>query len=637
VNLVFKRLSVLYFFIGFLFVILFLRSLYLQLLPNKKIENLIEKQFHSQVKMSPKRPTIVDIKNRDLAVSLESYSLFADPTLIKKPAWVGSRLAKLLKEDSKLLVKKLKQKDSRFVWIKRFLEKETRDKILKMKLSEGIGFIPEFKRFYPNENLLSFALGQVGYDGHGLSGIERWVDQLIDLNSLYHRIPKDAKGRPLDISEKILKEFIGEKEVQLTIDSDIQYFFEKRLSQARLEQGAKAAFAIAMELPSQEIRAFAYESGLLEDKQGLKNPLLSHVYEFGSVLKPISIGGALESGLVTTKTTLDLEGGLLTVGDRKIKEAHFDPMLPSMNLSQILIKSSNIGTAKIAFKLGDQSLYETLVNFNFNEKTGLGLSGESRGILSKPPWSKHLLANISFGQGIALTPMQLLQAWSALATDGMIRTPVLVKQWKNSVTQEEIFYSTRVLKRALSEKVVHQLREILNQVTELGGTGERARIPGYQIAGKTGTAQKVSGKSKGYKSGAYITSFAGYFPSHNPQYVMIVVLDEPQKDYYASQSAAPLFAELGTYLVRKQGLEPSNPFLWKNHLTKKIQTDRLKLEKIKFTSQSVQGLSLPLALEILKNLDLPLRIRGEGQTVIQVEAHLNSETQDPEFMTLTVE
>lgn len=631
------RIKVIFFVISFLFASLFVRAFYLQIVPNQKIENWMEKQFHSNIKVNPKRPSIIDSNGRDIAVSVETYSIYADPSLIKKHYWVAKRLAVILNEPYKSILKKLKQKESRFVWLKRFLPKELRDKVHQLKLSEGIGSVAEYKRLYPNDKMLNSTIGRVGVDGNGLSGVELWLDQFIDISSEFHRIPKDAKGRPLAISEKYLHELISEKEVQLTIDVDIQHYFEKRIKQARTEQDAKAAFAVVLELPSQEIKAIAYDSNIADDKKNLKNPLLSNVYEFGSVLKPISIGAALASGAIKKNWIVNLEGGTIKIGNRTIREAHYDSSYPSMSLSQIMAKSSNIGTAKAAFRLGDERLYQAITQFNLNQKTGIGLPGESRGILSAPPWSKHLLANISFGQGIAISPMQLLQAWSGLATDGMIRTPVLVKKWRNSVTGENVTYSSRELQQALPHSTILELRKHLIAVTAAGGTGERASIAGYQVAGKTGTAQKAFENGRGYKPGAYVTSFAGYFPANSPKYVMIVAFDEPQKDYYASKSAAPLFSELGTYLVRKQGVKPSEPKVWENHLANQIRVNRSLQAQVRPPPEIVAGMPLAEALEYLKEFDLPLRVRGQGELVVRVEADMNPDTEEPESITIMLE
>lgn len=632
-----RRVNIILISVSIAFGILFLRSFYLQIIPNKKIENWIAKQFHSNIKINPRRPSIIDNSGRELALSVESYSIYADPSLIKRPNWVASRLALILKEPKSTILKKLKNKESRFVWIKRFLSKEARDKIQKLKLSDGIGFVSEYKRLYPNEKMLDFLIGRVGTDGNGLSGVELWIDQFIDLNSAQHRIPKDAKGRPLAISEKLLHELISEKEVHLTLDVDIQHFFEKRLRQARIEQDAKAVFAILMEIPTYEIRAMAFDDQEGSERFRLKNPLLNNVYEFGSVLKPLTIGVGLQEKMVDQNWVAHLEGGIMKVGDRKIKESHYDPKLPEMNLTQVIAKSSNIGTAKVAFKIGDQKLYEAFSHFNLNQKTGLGLPGESKGILSKPPWSKHLLANISFGQGIAITPIQLVQAWAALATDGIIRSPVIVKLWKNSLTGEEVHYKTEEKQRALSQAAVAHLRPMLESVAKVGGTGEKAKIAGYQVAGKTGTAQKAFENGRGYKPGAYLASFAGFFPAHEPKYVMLVALDEPKKDSYASSSVAPLFSELGTYVVRKQGVEPSQPEIWKNHLSNQIKINQQILSQKKLDPETVTGLPLEEALEYLKVFDVPLRVKGIGETVIKVEAQLNDDSTQPEAITITLE
>lgn len=628
------RLIVLGLFLSF--AILAVRAFQLSVLPDHRLEAWRARQFHTQVVVNSRRPSIVDIKGRELALSVESYSLYVDPVLIKQKKRVAAMLAKYTNESRSTIYGKIKNSDKRFVWIKRFLNKEQRNKITDLNLN-GVGFLPEFNRIYPNEKMSDFLIGRVGTEGRGLSGIELYLDSLFTTQNITQRVARDAKGRSLVMNDEMIDHLLSDKELQLTLDIDVQHYFENKMRQVRSEQSAQAAFAILLDLENQEIRAMAYDSIIPADQKLLKNPLVSNVYEFGSVIKPFTVAQALEQKVINSKYHVSLNGGRLQVQDRFIKEAHYDAKYASMNLEQIIAKSSNIGTAQIAFKLGDKALYQSFLDLGFNQKTGLGLPGESRGLLKSLPWSKHLLANISFGQGVAMTPLQLVTAFSVFGHKGVLKSPTLIKSFQDNLTKDGRSLMTSNSRTVFSAATVTHLLNYMKATVSSAGTGDKASIPGFEVAGKTGTAQKALENGKGYKPQAYLSSFIGVFPVDNPRFVLLTAIDEPQKDYYGSQVAAPVFAELGSFLVQKYQLIPSDKKRIQAPLAQRwrqIPTHASDLG-VKDLAQ-VSGVQLQEAIQILKAFEVPIRVKGQGHTVSKVEAELNAENQ-PEALTIIVQ
>lgn len=618
------------------FALVALRAFQLTMLPDSQLETWRARQFHTQVVVNSRRPSIVDVKGRELALSVESYSLYVDPVMIKNKKKVAAQLARLTQESRSMIYEKIKKSEKRFVWIKRFLSKSQRNKIADLKLA-GVGFLPEFNRIYPNDKMSDFLMGRVGSEGRGLSGIELYLDSLVTPQSVTHRLARDAKGRSLVMNDEMIDQLLSDKELMLTLDIDVQHYFENKIRQVRIEQSAQAAFAILLDLENQEIRAMAYDSIVAGDQKLLKNPLLNNVYEFGSVIKPFTIAQALEQKVISSNYHVNLNGGRIQVQDRFIKEAHYDPKFPSMNLEQIIAKSSNIGTAQVAFKLGEKALYQSFLDLGFHQKTGLGLPGESRGILKGLPWSKHLLSNMAFGQGIAITPIQLVTAFSVFGHQGHLKSPRLIKNFKDNLTNEGRELMPTNSHPVFSSVTANQLLKYMSATVSASGTGLNAQIPGFQVAGKTGTAQKALENGRGYKPNAYLSSFIGVFPVDKPRFVLLTAVDEPQKDYYGSQVAAPIFADLGAFLVHKYQLIPSDKKRIQAPLAQKWRQPNEGVTDLKTEDLAqISGVPLQEALQILKNFEVPIRVRGHGDRVSKVEAELNTENQ-PEALTVIVQ
>ncbi|MGE3385644.1 MAG: penicillin-binding transpeptidase domain-containing protein [Bdellovibrionales bacterium] len=537
-------------FMGFLLLwtAMILRGAYLQIIPNERLAGLQRRQFATKIEVSGRRGAIVDRNGRELAASVGSQSLFADPAILEQPRSVAKRLAKLLKMSRAELQKKLRQRDKRFVWIKRHMPEEAAAAIRKWEI-RGLGFVDESRRVYPNNQLLAQTLGFVGTEGDGLEGLERKFNRELSGETRKVILPRDARGRPLLPEGGLLTNVNDGARVELTIDSQVQFILEKELADAVSLHQADGAVGLVMDPNTGEILGLASEPSA--DR---RNRVITDAFEAGSVMKTFVIAAALREAVVKPSSRYNCEGGRMKVGDRWIREADAEHEFGWLTVSEILAFSSNIGTAKIAFDLGADHLRQALLDFGFGDRLQVDLPGEARGILHPLPWRSHLLSNISFGHGLAVTPLQLASAYSAIANGGLLKRPQVVKRIVQG--EEETVFEPKTIRRVLSEDQAATLRLMLRAATMEHATGVNARIPGFPVAGKTGTAQKVDLEKGGYKKNAYISSFAGFVPAHAPKFVIFVAVDNPRKGYYASHVAAPVFARIAQYVVRQQGLAP---------------------------------------------------------------------------------
>ena len=281
---------------------------------------------------------------------------------------------------------------------------------------------------------------------------------------------------------------------------------------------------------------------------------MTDVFEPGSTMKTFALAAGLRKGILSPNKKYNTENGQFRIGKRIIREAEVKHRWPELTVTDILALSSNIGTSKIALEVGASDLRETLVDFGFGQKSRVELPGEAKGTLHSLPWNDHLLANISFGQGISVNLIQLANAYAAIANGGTLHQPFLVLAQREGDKLEVT--KPKPLRQVLTPEQASHLRMMLVAATAEGGTGTKARVPGYLVGGKTGTAQKPDPSNRGYLSQAYISSFAGFVPAENPEYVIVVAVDHPKKSYYGSTVAAPVFARLASFLLRRQGVSP---------------------------------------------------------------------------------
>jgi cell division protein FtsI (penicillin-binding protein 3) len=552
----------LFIFIISLWGILLARAAYLQFLPHEKLNTLQARQFQTVVTLPSRRGNIVDINGKELAMSAPAYSIYADPKTLENRKQTAQVLAKYLTEPYAKIYSKLKDKDKRFVWIERLVASEIVDK-LKEKKIRGLGFVEEWRRVYPNDYLLSSTLGFVGKEGQGLEGIELSLDRELQGENKKVSLRKDAKGRPLLQDGMVFKETPQGKEVKLTIDSDLQYFVETELMQAVKKHEADGAYAVVLDAKTSAIRSIVslphYDLNNPQkfNSNSRRNKSVTDTFEPGSTLKAFILADALEKKAFTPDSKIFCENGAFKIGKRIIREAEKNHAQGLITVSDVLAFSSNIGTSKIALKLGATEVEQGLKKFGFGSRTHIDMPGEAKGIMVNLPWSDHLLANVSFGQGITVTPLQMANAYASLANGGYLNTPHIIESITDLETNEADKLKDRPSTKVLSDEVAAQMKEMLVNVT-VKGSGATARVPGYVVGGKTGTAQKINPASRGYMRNAYIGSFAGFIPANDPQYVIYVAIDHPKKNgYYGAQVAAPIFSSIASYAIRKDGISPA--------------------------------------------------------------------------------
>lgn len=540
---------------------LILRAGYLQFLPNDRLNSLQNRQFQTKVTLQARRGAIVDSNGRDLAMSAAAYSLYADPKIIENRKVAAKKLAKALNQSYESVYAKIKDGNRRFVWIQRMLDQATADEIKSWDI-RGLSFVEEWRRVYPNETLLAQTLGFLGIEGQGLEGLELGYNQLLAGNQKKVSVKRDARGRPLINDGLMFIENPEGSELRLTVDSELQYRLESELANAVSTFEADHAVGVILDAKTSAVLALAsaptfdVNKAMKAPGEHRRNKIVTDAFEPGSTMKTFVIAAALRDGLIQPNTKFYCEKGSFKVGDRIIREAETKEKFEDLTVSEILAVSSNVGTTKIAFKMGSDKLRQGLLDFGFGQRLGIDLPGEARGMVQALPWRQHLLSNISFGHGISATPLQVANAFAAIANGGVLNTPYIVQSIRDAETGELKETEVKPIRRVLTAEQAAQMRAMLVGVTTTGGTGGNARVDGFMVGGKTGTAQKVNPNGRGYLKGAYISSFGGFIPANDPKFVIYVAVDSPRKAYYGATVAAPLFSRMASYAVRKEGIAP---------------------------------------------------------------------------------
>lgn len=618
-----SRLAILFLFFIFLWGALVFRGTSLKLFPGEKLKNLQKRQFETSLVLKSRRGAILDRNGKDLAVSVATHSLFADPKLIVDKKKLARALSKELGISFSGVYKKIKSKTRRFTWIKRNLNDLQKKKIEALR-ERGLGFIEEPKRVYPNDRLLSQVIGFTGREGYGLEGLELAYDDALSGSKKEVVVPRDARGRPLLNDARLLLDVGDGRDVILTVDSDIQFQLERELEDALNVHEAESGVAVVLDVKTSEILAMANSPGYNLNQATIfsaavrKNRVVTDAFEPGSTMKTFLVAAGLQYGIFKPSTIYDCEGGKLQIGKRLITEADTHHNFGNLTVSEILAKSSNVGSAKMGFDIGAERLHEFLNQMGFGSKYENLLPGVSSGMVQKLPWGKHLLSNISFGHGIAVNALQMAQAYAAIANGGVLKTPRLVRALKDSVSGEEEKIEVEGDKRVMSEEVASILTLMLTEATSPNGTGEAARIPGYPVAGKTGTAQKVDTKNGGYAKGKYIASFAGFVPAHDPKFVIYIAVDSPKEGYYGSVVAAPVFSKMASYLMRKSGVPP---VLISDNNVIEDKTGRVQKEALKEIKQIISNQSLKEKMPTLKGLSLREALKRLRERSVDVEIH----------------
>ena len=636
-----RRILFVGFVFGCLWLGLLLRSMSLQIFPQKKLSQLKEKLFETKVKVKSRRGLIYDRSGKELAISIPSLSLFADPERMKEPYYAAKKLSRLFSSDKKIFVRKLLNKKKRFVWIKRHLSEEQVQSIRAWQI-KGFYFISEPKRFYTGDNSLAQVLGFTGVDGQGLEGIEKQHNHLLKGSEKRYILKKDARGRPLFADFTPFVHWTSGYNIYLTIDSDLQFYLEKELAKAVKHSAARSAMGLVMEAESSEILAIAnipsYNPNRPFDfRQKLwRNRALTDNYEPGSTLKIFTLAAALKKGIPPTKT-YNTKDGFLKVGNNIIREAEFGKVKkPKMDMSEILAFSSNVGAARIALEVGPRTLRQTLMDFGFSKKTGILFPGESKGEIRNLNWQPIDTVTAGFGHGISVTTLQITNAYTSIANGGILKNPILVKRIKNPYNGEEKSFQAKTLHRVLTEKEAHILKLMLTSAVEEQGTGAKARVAGYLSAGKTGTAQMVDFQKGGYKK-EYISSFAGFIPAHSPKFVIYVAIEGAKKNFYGSRLAAPVFSKVASFAVRKAGLSPvvlnEKDFFIKRH---PVEKPKRQPAQAAHRVPDLRGLTLRQAVGQAQKMGLTLKVKGQKQ-IIRTQPSAGEPLPENKMLTLILE
>jgi cell division protein FtsI (penicillin-binding protein 3) len=537
-----NKVVIIFFFFVASFLMILCKAFYLQVFNRSNLIKYSEGQIFRERKIYPNRGIIYDRKGSPLAINIQTWSIFSIPKQIKGTRRTYKKLAKIVPTLTYKKIREVTKNRNRYTWLARKISL-TEDQVKKIKKIKGVYLEPVPKRFYPNKELLGQTLGFVGMDNTGLAGVEYHFDEYLKGKAKVFKYLKDAKGRPIKYETEILKD--DAKDLHLTIDKDLQDMAEKALKEAVVSYNAIKGGIGVMDASTGEVLAMAnyptFNPNEINASKAVDRKLafVSDPFEPGSIFKTFTVASALEHKLARPDTNYYCEKGEFEVGDHVINEAEKNKGYEWLSMSEIIKYSSNIGTTKIAFDLTFPRLRETLKNFNIGEKTGIEIPGESRGIFAdKENLTPLKLSNISFGQGIATTGIQILAAYGALANGGYYIQPTIIKK--------ENYKPKKV--RIISEKTAKEITRMLVSVVS-EGTGSKARIPFFEMAGKTSTAQKP-GKDGGYEG--YIPGFVGYPVNVDKRFVIYVYVDAPiGKKYFGNAVAAPVFNKVAKFLIYK--------------------------------------------------------------------------------------
>lgn len=561
----FRVFLVLLAFVGS-FVIITFRAYQLQVIQREKLEKLANRQRQKVATLLPRRGIIYDRHGEELAISIDVDSLYCHPDMIEKPEKLVAALSGPLGMSRKEIRKKVTSSKG-FVWLKRRLSPDVSARIRKLDLRE-IGIIRERRRYYPNTELAGHLLGFVGLDSQGLEGIELIYDDLLKGKAEEVVMERDALGRTLHVRIDPFHKGTAGHNLILTIDRSIQYITEEALERAVNRTDAKGGIAIVMDPNTGEILAMANRPSFNPNTfwtfrpYQWRNRAVTDAFEPGSTFKIFLAAAALEEGIAQPDTPIFCENGSMKLAGKTIKDHNNYGWLP---LKGIIRVSSNIGAAKIGMQLGPEKFYKHIRNFGFGQKGGINLPGETLGLVRDyRKWVPINLANISFGQGISASAIQLITALSAIANGGHLMVPYVVKEITDNKGNLVKKFKPKTIDRVLSAETSRTMKAIMLGVVSQNGTGKEAAINGIAVAGKTGTAQKVDLVRGGYRKGAYISSFIGFVPAHIPKMAILVMIDEPKGLPYGGKVAAPVFREIAENALNRMGIFPKERMIVKS-------------------------------------------------------------------------
>ncbi|OGP76458.1 MAG: hypothetical protein A2V86_12620 [Deltaproteobacteria bacterium RBG_16_49_23] len=625
------RVGLISFFLLFSFVFIVGRMFQLQVLKKEQLYKLAARQQISQIPLVPKRGTIYDRNENELAVSLEVDSVYAESKKVVEVEKAVQELSTIFQNDRKELRESLKSQKS-FEWIQRKISPKETEAVKALHLS-GIHFLRENKRFYPHSHLAAHVIGFVGLDSKGLEGIELQYDVLLNGKQNILTTEKDAMGRGIMTAGGPYEKEEHYRNIVLTIDKQIQHVAETELSHSVQKWGAKGGMVIVMDPMTGKILAltsypfFNPNQFIQYRPKSWRNRAVSDVFEPGSMFKAFLAAAVLEEKIVQPSDSFYCENGSYTIYDRTIRDHSKHGWL---TFQQVIKVSSNIGAAKAAEKLGKERFYRYLCDFGFGEKTRVGLPGEAKGIVHHPRyWPPVTLDTIAFGQGIAVTGIQMATALCAIVSGGVLMKPQVVERITNEKGVVIQSFKPGTVRRVISGETSRKVMALLKATTEKGGTGEQAVPQGYEVGGKTGTAQKVDSILGGYSEDRYTSGFMGFAPADEPKIVILVVIDEPRGSTYGGIVAAPVFGAIVEKVLPYLNILPKGTMIVKNELEFPVKREAAAvlpaIEEVKVgkgveqvVMPDLTGLPMRSALSRIEGRGLIIKVSGNGKLVEQV-------------------
>jgi cell division protein FtsI (penicillin-binding protein 3) len=546
-RLVERRIGLL--FGGFLlcFLVILVRAFWLQGVEGAQLASEAVSQQTETVTVPSLRGSLLDRRGNKLASSEDAATVYATPYQVKNPPRAAAELAPIL-DQSRAEVLEALTAESGFSYVAHKVDLETAARIEALDL-EGIGELPDSRRTYPQGDMAGQVIGAVGSENQGLTGLEIGEESVLAGSDGERRIVKDALGEPIRL--ETVKEAEDGEDVQLTLDPVIQEKAEEVLAGVGETYAPKGATAIVVDPRNSQILAMANwppvdPTNLSEaSNEDLLNKATGFTYEPGSTFKAFTVAAALEEKLVTPTTEFTLAPSI-QVADRVIEDAEARPT-ENMTVAQILAQSSNVGAVTIGLAVGAEKFSRWISRFGFGRPTGVRFPGEERGIvLPLEKYSGSTMGNLPIGQGLSVTPIQMVAGYTAIADGGILKPPQLIKR----IGDEEIDEPSG--RRVISAQVAEQVREMLEGVLAPGGTASEVSVPGYTLAGKTGTAQVAENGT--YSETKYVASFIGFAPAQNPQLLAAVIVDQPQGEIYGGSVAAPAFGQIAEFALPYLGV-----------------------------------------------------------------------------------
>ena len=615
-------------------ILLIFRYGWLQLVQGNSLGERMKAQVGQDYAIQSPRGAILDRNGRELAVSTMTKSLYIDPSHVENPQEVAANLAPLIGKSEQDILDDIAVGGG-FVWVKRRMEQAeyeaVRQLIREKNYVSCLNFRDEAKRYYPNDVLAANVIGFVGTDDKGLDGVEQALDKMLKGEVKETYLTTDRQDRPiLDSIFSSRRRYAGDacKTIELTIDSSIQFIVEQELDRAIAENNPKAVTCVVMDPKTGEVLAMASRPSYNPNRfwdynpEIWKNRAVSFIYEPGSTFKSVVAGAALQEKVVTPNQVF-VDPGYVMVSGRRIQNWNGESF-GTVTFTDVVKQSLNTGFAQVGLRLGADRLMSYAKNFGFGEPTGIDLPGEESGILFNPEDMRESdMATSAIGQSIAVTPLQLVTAMSAIANDGVLLKPHIVKSIRNADGSMYEERGKKEVRRVIDSATDKTLMGLLEQVVASGG-GSKAAVRGYRIAGKTGTAQKIREDGSGYMDGRYIASFCGFAPVEDPKLTVLVMIDDPGTgNFYGGQIAAPVAGRIFAQLMRYMHIEPSSdPFAGMEAEEKKPQHKpaRLYTGEIpdgKILVPDFSGKSLREAAGLAADRGLSFQSEGSGYAVGQ--------------------